>query len=124
LENLLKASHRKKVGVVVDKVGMVRQKDGALAAWEPRPKDVGEALAQLLAEIREISAPYIEVRQDTLDSTVVKIEKVNWRAFLKPHYVRFIKSSTRGRSAVNLGVAKKFRLKTNEDCIGRFDERY
>ena len=122
LRNLLKASGRKKVGVFVDRVSMVRQ--GALGAWEPRPKDVGEALARLLAEIREQAAAYIEIKEDTTDSVRVKVKRVKWRAFLKPRYLRFIKSSTRGRSAVNLTLARKLKLKINGSCIDRFDEKY
>jgi hypothetical protein len=122
IQNLLKASKKRKVGVFVDRVSMVRQ--GALGSWEPKPKDVGEALAGLFSEIREISSPYVEVKQDTIDGSVVKVKKVNWGAFLKPHYLRFIKSRTRGRSAVNLSLAKKFRLKVNTSCADRFDEKY
>jgi len=122
IQNLLKASKKKKVGVFVDRVSMVRQ--GAIGAWEPRPKDVGEALVNLFAEIKEIATPYIEVKQDTVDSVVVKVKKVNWKAFLRPHYLRFIKSNTRGKSAINLSLAKKFRLRVNGACADRFDEKY
>ena len=122
IQNLLKASKKRKVGIFVDRISTVRQ--GALASWEPRPKDVGEALAHLLSEVREQARAYIKIEQDTTDSTVVKVKHVNWRAFLKPHYLRFIRSRTRGRSAVNLTVARKLKLKTNDRCIDRFDEKY
>lgn len=121
IRNLLKASHRMKVGVFVDQISMVRQKGGALGAWEPTPGEVGEALANFLAEIREASAPYVKVREDTVGNSVVKRKEVNWRAFLKPHYVREVKG---GRAAINLNLVRAFRLNTVAQCVERFDEKY
>jgi len=120
LRNLLKRSPKERIGVVLDRVSKVRQ--GALAAWEPRYKDVGDVLASLIGEILESSKSYVQVLKDS--SGAVKGKVINWKAFLRPHYLRFVKSPSLGRSAFNLTLSKKLGLHVVKECIDRFDEKY